>query len=443
MHDRSIGRSRIRAPATRRANATFVAFAVACGLLGVSCGPALLSLSGTDDDAREGAGDVQVRSDVAPDVGRTEPSVVQAALDAWVCPDDGRWNERPTLFVAPEGSDSAGGRTIEQPLRTLQAAIDRAEPGDVVWLRSGVYREPVVIERSGTDSAPIVIASAPGECAILAGPGSDPDSGERRAQLTLRGVEHVGVRHLVVRDASAEGVLIEDSRHVVLDGLHLYGNHFSGLTNVRGADNRFVRIVAHDNVDGSFGGDSDGISVSSGRGHRVERCIVFANSDDGVDTWTSIATVVERCLAFGNGQLAGDGVGVKAGGNGADVGTLVRWSVSFGNRAHGFDDNTGGSVRFERNTAFGNARIGFAVGDATLSDNLALWNEGGDHVAYGNGGDDGSNSWSLGVSAGALASVDPSATDFLSPLPGSAADGLGALAAGETLASWLGVGPAP
>ncbi len=75
-----------------------------------------------------------------------------------------------TWWVAPAGSDSAAG-TATAPLRTLQAAADRANPGDQIRVRPGLYYQSLDVSRAGTPAAPIhLVADAPG--VIL--DGSDP-----------------------------------------------------------------------------------------------------------------------------------------------------------------------------------------------------------------------------------------------------------------------------
>jgi parallel beta-helix repeat protein len=426
-----------------RVQTTAVAWTLGVSVLAAACTPGFGVAGDERPPASSGTSSPAMRVDVGA-IGSVVPPVVDAALAAWVCADDAaRWDERPTLFVAPDGSDAADGRAIDRPLRTLSAAAERVEPGDLVWVRSGVYREAVNFTRSGTRDAPIVIASAPGECAVIDGGGTAAAGTARTPTVAFRSVDHVVFRDFVVRRSPAEGILLVDATSVTLEGLHLHDHHFSGVTNVRGRSNRFVRIVSHDNVDVGDGGDADGISISSGDGHRVERCIVFRNSDDGIDTWTSTGTVVERCLAFGNGRLGGDGNGVKAGGDGAGVGTLVRRSVAYGNRANGFDDNTGRGVRFEHATAYANGRAGFAVGGATLAGNLSLGNAAGDRVSSANGDGEKANSWTLGVGPEALVSLDPVDPDFLAPLADGPAADLGALRPGDTLASLLGLEATP
>lgn len=73
-----------------------------------------------------------------------------------------------TLYVATTGSDANTGLASSAPLRTIQHAADLAQPGDLVSIAPGVYRESVDVPRSGTAAQPIVFrGAAPG--AILDG----------------------------------------------------------------------------------------------------------------------------------------------------------------------------------------------------------------------------------------------------------------------------------
>jgi alpha-L-arabinofuranosidase len=67
------------------------------------------------------------------------------------------------LHVALTGSDTNPG-TAAAPLRSIQRAADLAQPGDVITVHGGVYRERVSPPRGGTaDLKRIVYQAAPGE----------------------------------------------------------------------------------------------------------------------------------------------------------------------------------------------------------------------------------------------------------------------------------------
>ncbi len=64
-----------------------------------------------------------------------------------------------TIDVAVTGSDSAAG-TAAAPLKTIQAAIDRARPGTTIRVHKGTYSQQLVIRSSGTATAPITVTAA-------------------------------------------------------------------------------------------------------------------------------------------------------------------------------------------------------------------------------------------------------------------------------------------
>jgi alpha-N-arabinofuranosidase len=67
------------------------------------------------------------------------------------------------LHVALNGNDANPG-TPAAPLRTIQRAADLAQPGDVVTVHQGVYRERISPPRGGqSDQKRIVYQAAPGE----------------------------------------------------------------------------------------------------------------------------------------------------------------------------------------------------------------------------------------------------------------------------------------
>jgi len=67
------------------------------------------------------------------------------------------------LHVTPKGSDSNSG-TLAAPFRTVQAAADRAQPGDTVTVHAGVYRERVNPPRGGeSDTKRITYQAAPSD----------------------------------------------------------------------------------------------------------------------------------------------------------------------------------------------------------------------------------------------------------------------------------------
>ena len=71
--------------------------------------------------------------------------------------------------VSPAGRDDHDG-SIAQPFKTISAAAAIAQPGDVVTVHEGVYRERVNPPRGGTsDDLRIIYRAAPGEKVVIKG----------------------------------------------------------------------------------------------------------------------------------------------------------------------------------------------------------------------------------------------------------------------------------
>src|SRR4051812_38414715 len=68
----------------------------------------------------------------------------------------------------PAASDAADG-SADHPLRTINAAAQLAQPGDVVTVGPGIYHEWVSPARGGDDNGPIVYRSTPEHAAIVRG----------------------------------------------------------------------------------------------------------------------------------------------------------------------------------------------------------------------------------------------------------------------------------
>lgn len=73
-----------------------------------------------------------------------------------------------TYYVAPTGVDSNWG-DFDRPLQTIQEAANRAQPGDTVVIRGGVYRETITVPRSGTAAEPIAFRPYQNESVTVSG----------------------------------------------------------------------------------------------------------------------------------------------------------------------------------------------------------------------------------------------------------------------------------
>ncbi len=57
-----------------------------------------------------------------------------------------------SLYVSPNGDDSNDG-SINKPFKTIQCGVDNLSEGDICYLRQGLYRENVIIDKSNVQLA--------------------------------------------------------------------------------------------------------------------------------------------------------------------------------------------------------------------------------------------------------------------------------------------------
>ncbi|MFC3999932.1 right-handed parallel beta-helix repeat-containing protein [Nocardiopsis sediminis] len=359
----------------------------------------------------------------------------------------------PTLVVATDGDDANPG-TLEEPLATVQRAVDLAGPGDVIAVRGGTYAltdDNITIETDGTADAPITLTAYEGERAIIDG-----------EQLPA---SHTPVGGSIPRDE--RGAIHQEASHWRINGLEIingpYGiycndcdsNMFSGLTTrdnyesgfqLQGAStgNLIVDLDSYGNRDPRKNGESaDGLAIKegSGTGNVVRGARLWNNVDDGFDAWLFESPItIEDTIAYGNGfnrwdlpDFSGDGNGFKLGGGDPAPGVAhtVANTMSFGNAADGYTDNGNpGALNVTRGTAYGNDDVGFQFdrSSAELSANLSVGNaspvETGDGSAGSGNSWDISDSWTdadlLGTDPGAITGERPAGggippSDFLRP----------------------------
>ena len=114
---------------------------------------------------------------------------------------------------SPKASDANPG-TDELPFKTINRAAQLVQPGDVVVVKAGIYREHVRLTRSGKPGAPITFIADPPGSVILTG--SDPITGWERVDGNAP-IYRVPWKHRFVINRRPDGSLVEhhpdDERH--------------------------------------------------------------------------------------------------------------------------------------------------------------------------------------------------------------------------------------
>jgi hypothetical protein len=324
------------------------------------------------------------------------PKVVNEDLEAVSC----------TLTVAKLGGDYT----------TLQAAAKVANPGDMVCVRAGTYKEYVWFARSGTATQRITYMAYPGEKVIFDGSNLAPDGNDSPSLFTVEG-NYLTFRGLELSNSANSGLLNYEANYNRFQSLVLRDNYANGL-NIYGSYNVVFNSVAHHN-NGTGGFNSDGFKVFQGNNNTFRHNVSYANSDDGFDTWVSRNNVLEFNIAYSNGfgpNGNGDGVGFKLGGE-LDDGTrggsnTVRFNAAYQNRSDGFNTNAGKNNRIYNNIACGNAGEfrSFGPGNNSFRNNLACDNT---KVALLVNDPSSFNSWNLNINGVTFLSKDVNSSTFL------------------------------
>jgi len=324
-------------------------------------------------------------------------------------------------YVATSGSNTSGDGSINNPYATLSKVFNVVKPGDLVYIRGGVYDGTVKFTVSGTASNPITYQSYPGEKAIF--DGSKYADGTGSSKLFVNTNWNV-IKDIEVRNNGDRGIWIVGNDNVI-ENVESHHNYFAGVQIYRGDRNLLVGLDVHNNLDdgtangGKNGGNSDGIKIDTGSNNIIRNSESYLNGDDGIDVWHSTNTIVEGCYSHNNGRLSGDGNGFKLGGltkDGVTFGghTVIR-SIAANNRSNGFDWN--GSVKpltLYNNTAYSNGSRNYVFnsGTGTFKNNISYAGNTADRV---NVGVNTNNTWNLNISNPQFVSVNASSADFLKP----------------------------
>lgn len=283
-----------------------------------------------------------------------------------------------TLYVSPNGSDSASG-TISDPT-TLGSAITRIAAGGTIYMRGGTYRfsQTVTIQpnNSGTSSARKKLFAYPGETPILNFSAQSEDPANRGLAI---GGSFWHIHGIVVERAGDNGILLAGNNNIIERVVTRF-NRDSGLQLSRliaGAPreqwpshNLIISTESHDNAD-SDGEDADGFApkLTVGPGNVFRYTVSHNNIDDGYDLYTKSDTgpigvvTIEDSLAYDNGTLsdgsqagAGDRNGYKLGGEDIAVDHIIRRNFAYRNGKHGFTYNRNlGTMTVSNNVSIDNA----------------------------------------------------------------------------------------
>jgi hypothetical protein len=274
------------------------------------------------------------------------------------------------FYVAPGGSDSGTGSSAS-PWRTVQKALSTLAPGQIAYVRAGVYAENLQLSRAGTAASPITIRNYPGETAVLRPAASSPSYplrlapsaanvriqgfvienaiGSSTTNIYVDGADRIEISDCEVRFSQRQGIFVEPSStevQILRNRIHDNGN----LTNaqqdhgiyIEGVDHLIAGNVIRDQPHG-FGIQ---IYPQASRVTAVSNTIV-ANALGGIVVGSDGGTVAADTLIVNN-VLVGNAYGIVTyWGGSVGSGNRARSNLAWNNSSGNF---SGSGIAYSGNT---------------------------------------------------------------------------------------------
>lgn len=322
------------------------------------------------------------------------------------------------VYVATTGNDDNPG-TKEQPLLTIQKAVDMVEPGDTVWVTGGQY---LISERI---KIPQKATSPQKRCYLWALPGTgeviiDGSAMHHTTEQDFKMgrciyLDHLAnywhIKGITMCNAEDNGMKVEGSYNII-ENCIFRDNNDTGLQIGMYKDftieetktlppgepkfnpgyqfcrnNVVINCDSYNNADlrtykgTDDGGDADGFACKlfPGPGTEFHGCRAWTNSDDNWDLYMVYhPVVIDSCWSYHAGYSAegialGNGNGFKLGGGGTSGGAafpqslgahVVKNCISFGNLHRGFDQNHAYEGMYLFNNLAWNNEINYHFPDA-------------------------------------------------------------------------------
>jgi len=212
-----------------------------------------------------------------------------------------------TYYVSTGGSDSAPG-TQAQPWRTIQRAANLVNPGDIVLVNTGVYREKVQLTRSGAAGRKIVFKNAPGHYPVIEATGVS--IGTWGALVSFNNVSYVRMEGFEIRYSPSFSVHVAgESHHLEMDNLSIHSGASSGIFIEGPLYRPAMSVISRNKV---YNNSLGGVTVWNAPGgyYRIEGNEVWGNK--GTNNYDAIQVgggsagsnhvIVKNNLVYGNGS---------------------------------------------------------------------------------------------------------------------------------------------
>ncbi|MBN1557146.1 MAG: right-handed parallel beta-helix repeat-containing protein [Lentisphaerae bacterium] len=284
-----------------------------------------------------------------------------------------------TYFVDRNRANASDGNpgTESAPWKTIQHAVDVVQAGDTVYIKSGTYRERIMLtgssgsegESGNATAGYITYAGYPGHTVVLDGSGF---SGWGCAFMSgkwaagSRAMNYIRIRDLTIRNYPEHGIDFEENS-TDPDGSR--GSHHIIIENVTLANcgNEGVMIEPGDI---RVGGESHNIILRN--------CTAYNNGHHGLKFSGEVTglhdrrvirdSIIEGNTCYANGWSGSDGLGIHV--STACRAITVRNNTCYNNYKAGLGGHEIFDSVYENNVSYGNG----TAGNAYEQDGMTFWN---------------------------------------------------------------------
>jgi parallel beta-helix repeat protein len=219
-------------------------------------------------------------------------------------------------YVSPFGNDDNLGSN-DKPLKTITKGISYLKAGDILYVHTGVFKERIFIETSGTISSPIIISAFPGEFPVIDGNGQLPN-GDWDYLMELVG-NYIEVSGFEIRNSNTSGIhlggggVILFGAHNKVSNLNVHHCWSSGI--IAQGDYSIVEdcqvwqcALSNSENPGSVNwgtglsaarSSEDGITTNAILRHNI----IFNNWGEGLSSFESEGTIIEDNVVFDNWSI--------------------------------------------------------------------------------------------------------------------------------------------
>ncbi|THU39639.1 hypothetical protein FAM09_14170 [Niastella caeni] len=231
-------------------------------------------------------------------------------------------------YVSPNGSDGNAG-TINAPLKTITAALNKAVAGDTVLARGGTYNERINFPRSGTSEKIITLKAYAGEKPVI--DGSMVTVTGWMALVTLNAVRYITIEGFDICNlyssafnTDPQGIAISgNSKDITIRNCNIYNiKNSASVSNWRSAHAIFVLgngtaaisnlvitgCTVHDTQTGTsenitLAGNIDGFNISYNTIYNTENIGIIIAGGDNLNPNGNVAANYARNGVINNNEL--------------------------------------------------------------------------------------------------------------------------------------------